>query len=250
MFKKLLFTTLFFSSLGHAFINVEPPAIGEKKGIDAEISLNANYNTGNSEKQSLGVATKGQYNDESWLVYFISAYNYGESNGLKDTDDGLIHLRYVHTLCKGGYDYELFFQSEFNEFQHIKIRNLYGANIRKKLDLGFEKFYLGTGLFHTYQKPDNESEENPVYKRTKLNTYISFLKKFNEHFNTTYLGYYQPNVEDFSDYTISQTLQLNNLLTEALTLSIDLTHQYNATPYNNVEKSDFRSTVNLRYKFK
>lgn len=250
MFRKAFCILLLFSSMSYGFINVEPPVIGEKKGIDAEISLNANYNSGNSNKQSVGAATKGQYSTEKWLAYFIAAYHYGESNGQKDTDDGLGHLRYIHTLFDSGYDYELFCQTEFNEFQHIKVRNLIGANIRKKLDIGFDKFFIGMGLFHSYQKPENESEDNPVYRRTKLNTYISFLKKFNQHFNTAYLGYYQPNIEAFSDYTVSQTLQLNNLLTENLTLSIDLVHQYNATPYNHVEKSDFRSTINLRYQFR
>lgn len=241
---------LFLTSFGYGFINVEPPVVGEKEGIDAEVSLAASYNSGNSDKSSVGTSAKGQYNSKKWLFYFITGYSYGESNGKKDTNDGLIHLRYIHTLIDDLYDYEVFYQTEFNEFQHIRIRNLAGGNLRRKLDIGFDKFYLGTGLFYEYQKPDEFKESNPIYKRTKLNTYISFLKKFNAHVNITYLGYYQPNIEDFSDYTVSQTLQLNNLLTENLTLSIDLMHLYNATPYNDVEKSDFRSTVNLRYNLK
>jgi putative salt-induced outer membrane protein len=250
MFKKIFLTTLFFTSLGYGFINVEPPVIGEKEGINAEVSLNADYNTGNSDKATVGTSTKGQYNSEEWLLYFIAAYSYGESNGEKDTNDGMIHLRYIHTLIEDSYDYEIFYQTEFNEFQNIRIRNLAGTNVRRKLHIGFDKFYLGTGVFYEYQKPDELAEENPIYKRAKLNTYISFLKKFNTHVNLTYLGYYQPNIEDFSDYTVSQTLQLNSLITENITLSIDLMHHYNTTPYQNVEKSDFRSTINLRYKLK
>lgn len=250
MFKAICFSLLLFSSFAYSFINVEPPVTGEKKGIDAEVSLNANYNTGNSNTQSIGTALKGQYGTDEWITYMIAAYNYGESNGQKDTDDGLLHLRYIHSLFDSGYDYELFAQTEFNSFQQIKVRNLLGANLRKKLDIGFDKFFIGAGLFYSYQEPDKQTADNPTYKRTKANTYISFLKKFNEHFNITYLGYYQPNVEEVSDFTVSQTLQLNNLLTDNLTLSIDLSHQYDATPYDDVKKSDFRSTVNLRYKLK
>lgn len=250
MYKKFFLATLFFTSFSYGFINVEPPVTGEKEGIDAEVSLSADYHTGNSDKRSIGTSGKGQYNSKEWLLYFIAGYNYGESNGKKDTDDGMVHLRYVHTLVDGLYDYELFYQTEFNAFQNIRIRNLAGSNLRRKVDIGFDKFYLGTGIFYEYQKPDTLTENNPIYQRMKLNTYLSFLKKFNAHVNVTYLGYYQPNIEEFSDYRVSQTLQLNNLLTENLTLSIELMHHYNSTPYENIEKNDLRSTINLRYKLR
>lgn len=250
MYQKIFFSILFLTSLGYGFINVEPPVIGEKEGINAEVSLSADYRSGNSDKSAIGTSGKGQYNSSEWLLYFIYGYSYGESNGQKDTNDGMLHLRYVHTLVNDLYDYELFCQTEFNAFQDIRIRNLAGANLRRRLDTGFDKFYLGTGLFYEHQKPDTLTEVNPVYKRTKLNTYLSFLKKFNAHFSVGYLGYFQPNIEDFSDYGVSQTLQLNNLLTEDLTLSIELMHHYNSTPYENVEKNDFRSTINLRYKLR
>jgi len=250
MFKKILYLSIIFTTLSYSFINVEPPVIGEKEGLDGEISLGAKYSSGNSDSISVGLAAKGQYSEKEWLVYFISAYAYGESSGDKDTNDGLFHLRYVHAISNTAYDYELFLQTEFNEFQDIKARNLAGANIRRKLDLPFDKFYVGLGLFYSYMEPDIVTDIDPVYKRTRMNSYISFLKKINENFSITYLGYYQPNVEDFSDFRISQILQFNTSLTKDLTLSFDINHKYNATPYHDIEKSDVRSTINLKYKLK
>lgn len=250
MLQKLLFFSLVLSTLSYSFINIEPPVIGEKEGLTGEFSLSAQYSSGNTDSRSVGLAGKGEYSEKEWLVYLIASYTYGELNDEKATNDGLAHLRYVHNIPNTDYDYEFFLQTEFNEFQDLKERNLAGANIRKKLNLPFDKFYAALGLFYSYMKPDTISMLDPIYKRTRMNSYLSFLKKINENFSISYLGFYQPHIEDFSDFRISQTLQLNTSITNELVLGFDINHEYNATPYNQIEKSDVRSTINLRYKFK
>ncbi len=250
MLKKVLYLFLIFTSLSYSFISLDPPVIGEKEGLDGEVALGAKYSSGNSDTQAIGVSAKGQYSEKEWLLYLIAAYSYGESNGEKDTNDGLLHLRYVHAITDTVYDYELYVQSEFNEFQDIKERNLAGANIRRKFDLPFDSFYVGLGLFYSYMEPDTITLLDPIYKRTKINSYISFVKSINENFSVTYLGFYQPTVDDFSDYRIFQVLQLNTSLTDQLILSLDLSQKYNATPYHDIEKNDFRSTISLKYKLK
>ncbi|MCW8822429.1 MAG: DUF481 domain-containing protein [Sulfurovum sp.] len=250
MLKKLLIFSLISTSLSYGFINVEPPVIGEKEGLSGETSIGAKYSSGNSDSSSVGLAGKAEYNEKEWLMYLIASYAYGESNDIKDTDDGMVHFRYVHHIANTSYDYELFVQTEFNEFQSIKQRDIAGANIRRKFDLSFDKFYAGLGLFYSYMEPDTVSSLDPIYRRIRMNSYISFLKKINKNFSITYLGYYQPNVEDFSDYRISQILQFNTSITDDIILGFDINHAYNATPYHEIEKNDIRSTINLRYKFK
>ncbi len=250
MFKFFFYLSIFFTTSSYSFISLDPPVIGEKEGLDAEVSLGAKYSSGNSDTQSIGTSLKGQYSEEEWLLYLIAAYSYGESNGEKDRDDGLFHLRYIHTIANTVYDYELYLQTEFNEFQDINKRNLAGANIRRKFDLPFDKFYAGLGLFYSYMEPDTVTFFDPIHKRTKINSYISFVKKINENFSITYLGFYQPTIDDFSDYRINQVLQFNTSLTDDLSFALDISQQYNATPYHNIEKNDFRSTINLKYKIR
>lgn len=250
MFKNFFFLCIILTTFSYSFINIEPPVIGEKKGLDGEVSLGARYSSGNTDSRSTGLAAKGEYSEKEWLIYLIASYTYGESNDEKDTNDGLFHLRYVHSIIDTTYDYEFFLQTEFNEFQDVKERSLAGANIRKKLDLPFDKFYVALGLFYSYMEPDTITALDPIYRRTRMNSYISFLKNINENFSITYLGFYQPNIEAFSDFRISQILQLNTLITDDLTFALDINHKYNATPYHQIEKNDVRSTINLRYKFK
>ena len=250
MLKKIFYYSLLFTTFSYGFISLDPPVIGEKEGLNAEVSLGAKYNSGNSDTVSLGISGKGEYSKEEWLLYLIAAYSYGESNGDKDTNDGIFHLRYIHAIADTPYDYEIYAQTEFNEFQDVKERSLGGAGIRRKMDLPFDKFYVGLGLFYSYMEPDTITPIDPIYRRIKMDSYISFLKKINENFSITYLGYYQPNVEDFSDFRIFQILQLTTSLTEHMALSFDILHKYNSTPYHEIEKNDIRSTINLKYQFK
>lgn len=250
MFKKLLLLTLLFGSLSYGFVSLEPPEIGEKRGLEGEISIGGVYNSGNTDSAAANFGLKAEYHEQVWMLYSLSSYAYGETNGDKNKNNGLFHLRYIHNIEGTLYDYELFGQTEFNEFQSVKMRNLAGANIRRKITHFFDKCYIGMGLFYSYMEPDTITPVDPIYKRTKMNTYLSFTKNLNEHVSVTYLGFYQPNVENFSDYRIFQVLQLDTMLTENLSLGLDISHKYNATPYHNVEKTDISSMISLKYKLR
>ncbi len=250
MFKKPLLLLVCFASFSYGFVSLEPPVIGEKKGLDGEVSLGGAYNSGNTDSSAVNFSFKGEYHEEVWMLYSIASYAYGEANDDKNKNNGLFHLRYIHHIEETLYDYEIFGQTEFNEFQDVKVRNLAGANIRRRFDGFFDKCYVGVGLFYSYMEPDVISPVDPVYERVKLNTYLSFAKSVNEHFSVTYLGFYQPNVEDFSDYRIFQVLQLDTMLTENLSLGLDVSHKYNATPYHQIEHTDIGSMISLKYKLK
>lgn len=238
------------TTLSYAFVNIEPQVIGEKEqGFDGEISLGAKYSTGNSENQSVGLSVKGQYDASEWLSFVIASYSYGEAKGDKNTNNALLHWRYIHSIDETLYDWEIFLQSEFNEFQDLKDRDLAGGGIRRKFDGYFDKLYIGLGLFYSYMEPRDITTEDRILKRVKINSYISFKKTFSKNFFVTYLGYYQPNVEDFSDFSSTQIMQFNTPLAESLLLSLDLHYHYNATPYQGIEKDDLRSTINIKYKF-
>ncbi len=250
MLKYIFPALLLLVSTASAFISLDPPVIGKQRGWNGEIAVSGQYSSGNSETASAGASAKAQYNEERWLLYSIAAYAYGEADHEKNTNNGLLHLRFVHNINETPYDYELFVQTEFNEFQDVKMRNLAGANIRRNFSGYFDKCYIGLGLFYSYMEPDEISAVDPVYKRIKMNSYLSLVKNLNEHFSITYLGFYQPNVEQFSDFRTFQVLQLSTSITDHMSISLDFSHKHNSTPYHQVEKNDFKSIISLKYKLK
>ncbi len=249
MFKKIIVTLLSVLTFSHAFISVEPQNVGEKKGPDGEISVGANYSSSNTENRSVSLAAKVQYDSADWLTFIIASYGYGEAKGDVNSNEGLVHWRYIHSVNDTLYDWEVFLQGEFNKFQNIKDRDLAGGGLRRRFMGSFDSFYIGLGLFYSRMEPKEIVTEDLARNRIKINSYISFKKTFSENLFVTYLGYYQPNIEDFSDFSSFQLLQFNTPLIGSLLLTLDLLYRYNATPYEDIEKGDFRTTINLNYSF-
>ncbi|MCB4753335.1 MAG: DUF481 domain-containing protein [Sulfurovum sp.] len=250
MFKKLTLLTVTFCSFSYGFVSLEPPEIGKKRGFAGEVSVGGTFNSGNTNSIAMHLELKTEYHKQFWMLYSLALSAYGETNDNTNKNNGLFHLRYIHNIQKTPYDYELFVQTESNKFQSVNVRNIAGANIRRKITNFFDTCYIGLGLFYSYMEPNTITLLNPLYKRTKINTYLSFTKNLNEHVSVTYLGFYQPNMEEFLDYRIFEVLQLDTTLTKNLFLGLDINHKYNATPYHNIKKTDISSIISLKYKFK
>ena len=248
-FPQSLLFIFFLTPLAHAFINITPPVIAEKEGTSLEVSVGAKYNRGNTDNNEVSLFVKSQYDEKEWLLYLLSSYTYGESKNIKETDNGSLHLRYIHTIEESAYEYEMFAQTEFNQFQKIKERHLLGGNIRRKIDFAFEKFYLGVGGFYASVSPDKVTSFDLKYETVNFNFYLSFKEQIKSNISLSYIGFYQPNVETFSDYRLYQTLQLQTALSQNLTLSLRLNYEYNNKPYQGIEPSDVRSVLNLGYTF-
>ena len=249
MFKKITLGFIFLLTATHAFINIAPQNIGEKKGVDGEISVGAKFSSGNTDNRSVGLSAKVQYDSTDWLNFIIASYSYGEAKGDVNSNEGLLHWRYIHAIEGTPYDWEVFLQGEFNKFQKIKHRDLAGGGLRRRFIGYFDTFYIGLGLFYSYMEPKEITLEDLTRKRVKINSYISLKKTFSENLFVTYLGYLQPNIKEFSDFSSFQLIQFNTPITDALILSLDLLYRYNATPYSEIEKGDFKSMINLNYSF-
>jgi len=247
--KKIIILLSIIMSYSFGYIDIQPQVIGEKKGLDGEMSITASFSDGNSEERSIGTSIKGQYDAQEWIAIVIAAYNYGEANNHKSSEAGLLHLRYIHAIDEKNYDWEVFVQSEFNPFQKLKERSLVGVGLRKSFTNYFDKFYMGLGLMYTYREPDVITEFDKVLKRTKINSYISLKKTFSENLSIAYLGYYQPTVDDFSDFSSRQILQFITPLADSVNLSLNLIYKYNDTPYSSIEKDDFNAKLSLTYEF-
>lgn len=249
MLKRIIAVSMLSASCSQAFFNISPQVIGAKSDLDGEVSIGASYSSGNTDNRLVRFSAKGQYDSTDWLSFIIASYSYGEAKGDINSNEGLLHWRYIHSITDTQYDWEVFAQGEFNKFQKIRDRDLAGGGLRRRFFGYFDTFFVGLGLFYSYMAPKEITELDRVKERIKINSYISFKKTFSENFFVTYLGYYQPNTKELSDFTSFQLLQFNTPIYDTLILSLDLLYRYNSTPYSEIEKEDFKSTVNLKYSF-
>ena len=170
-------------------------------------------------------------------------------NNEQDTGKAFGHLRHIHSSGFEHFNFELFAQTQEDEFKLIKNRSLGGAGVRYELFSLFEgdKFYFGLGGF--YEHVTYTSEVDPNESNGRMNSYLSYLIPFNNKSHLAYTLYYQPKFNDFSDYAKSHAMELRLLVYEKLFLQLNLAYEYDSEPAIGVKTYDFTQTTSLVFEF-
>jgi len=251
MKKILVYLILIFLSMDlNAAIRIEPKSINEVNGTAIDLGLNFLYSTGNTEKMVLGSQLKFQYgNSKTYKHLVLFSTSYGEVSDVTNTNKFMVHYRFVHSTPITDLEYELFAQDEYNEFQNLETRALSGINIKQRLRI-LNKLFLGGGLMYSYMVPTEINSKDEIKKRIKGNLFLFATHKFNKYASITYLGFYQPNIKEVSDFTTFNYLQFDSTITKEISFNINIQAHYNSTPYENVEKDDIKTTIGISYKIK
>lgn len=242
----LLSTSLF------ALVSIAPVDIGSKPGLSGNVSGSLSSKSGNTQKDEYSLGMRLQYDQGiDYLTWGTFTYDYGESKGTKNEDKTYAHLRYIHALDQSGdWTWELFFQSEQDRFKSINGRFLGGAGARWRFlnSSDWGKGYAGIGGFLEkidYSHPElNTNEEN-----SRLNSYAAYTKSLMNTSKLNYIGYYQPKLNDASDYVASQTVELIVPIAGQLNLSLTAKYLYDSRPAVGVEKRDTAYMTSLLWQF-
>ncbi len=241
---------LFCLTLSHAVVSIAPVEIGKKPGITGGIEASFETTRGNTEKDEYKGGARVQYDSNaSFVTWAEFSVNYAEASGVKNTNKTYVHLRYIHTFdSQKNINWELFVQSQTNEFTKIEERFLSGGGFRfHLLDQMIGNVYLGTGALYeniSYTTNIDNHEDN-----IRANLYLSYSKELTKDAQISYIGYYQPKIDAFDDYIISNEIDLQVHVYLKLFLSLKLSYNIDSKPAIGVKKEDFSQTTSLVYKF-
>ncbi len=244
----LLLFTLF--SLSFGVVSIAPVEIGAKPGTSGQVNASFQTQRGNTEADAYSGGVKLQYDDNaSYVTWGELSVNYAEASGVKNTNATYAHLRYIHTFNDiKNINWEIFAQSETNQFTSIQERFVSGGGMRfhiKDDELG--KLYLGMGAFHEYiaYSTSVDKEENNL----RGNFYLAYKKAFSKDSSLSYVGYYQPKLNGLYDYLISNGLELQVFVYEKIYLSLKLSYLVDTKPAIGIKQEDFSQVTSLVYKF-
>lgn len=243
----LLLTCLTFS---YAVVSIAPVEIGKNPGVSGEVEASLETKRGNTEKDEYKGGARILYdNNASYVTWGEFSANYAEASGVKNTNKTYAHLRYIHTFdAQKDINWELFVQSQTNEFTKIEERFLAGGGFRFHiLDKLMAKAYIGVGGF--YEHIDYTTNVDPIEDNVRANLYLSYSRKLGEDSSIAYVGYYQPKVDAIDDYVLSNGLELRVHVYEELYASIKVYYDVDSKPAVGVKKEDFTQTTSLIYKF-
>ena len=231
----------------HAFINTE--TIRKQNagdGLFGNTSGKVTGQSGNTDKLTTNFTTLNIDRGPRDELMFIGTYNYGNSAHIKDTNNAQGMLRYTF-FDRQPMAYEVFTQTEYDEFKDLKARNLLGANVRERLISTVEtSVYGGVGGFV-------ESEDYSPYgtrKGVRANLYTAFAEKIDERLTGSATVYYQPLFSTPSDYRIRLQADLDVNLTKRLLLNLEYTLNFDSwVPVATVQKADQSYLVGMTVKY-
>ena len=247
MIRHLPILLLAISLPSVAITNIENERLNNvQEGTKGSISLSLDGRLGDSDKLALGTAVKlirSYRRDE--LIALISR-DYAEVDDEVNTDESLVHLRYL-TKHTRNWGHEVFTQYEEDNFSDLKKRWLLGAGMRYTLTPNPEQQHanhLGFGLFHE-EETYADTIIDPNQKNVRLNLYWAYRNQIAENILYTSTLYFQPEFKNLSDEKglWQNTLSISVTSTISLSLTWDVEHDTDTPDGANDTETSYNSVL-------
>lgn len=252
----LQFITLFITlnpALAHAIVSMESVHLGKpRQGFSGNIDLSIDAEYGNTEKASASTGLKLEWSEDKITDFVLANYEYAENAGIKDKNASFVHLRHIHQVDEE-IAWEAFTQFSHNEFTRLNLRALIGGGARLTVGNVSAKhaIYLGLGGFYEREDLDVETTAGVSATNNTLrgNAYLVLKYQFNPYVSMVSSTYYQPALDEFSDFRAIENGSLVSKLTDDLSLKLSLDIQHDSKPPPSVDQTDTSITVGFSLGF-
>ncbi len=245
--------TLFFLCLTPLFAIVDIATIdfGDKpEGFSGAAYGSFQKKRGNTDKDEAEYGGRIQYDTKKTITWLQGEVEKDEASGVLTDDNSFLHLRHVHQLYSEDWASEYFVQIRRDKFKSIQQRKLFGAGLRYRIMYSdtYGKLFLGLAVMD--EQIDYIAEEpDPDEHNYRMSSYISYKVPVNEVFDLGYLGYYQPKIDNGSDYITASIMEMTIHLTKTFDLSYMIEFDYDTKPAFGVQKRDLTQKLSFIYRF-
>lgn len=232
--------------LASAIEIIEPVEVGAKPGFSGNIEGSGELQQGNTDKQSYQASLKGVWDDgqEAWLAIASAARSW--SRGVMDDDALFAHLRWLRPVgLTKDKTIEVFGQYQSSRVKAISSRDLVGANLRFRVSEGVDLAYLGAGVMEVYEEKSKEAAQ----WQARLNLYATLRHRIDEKFSLYAALYYQPCVDDVSDYDLIAEAKASYDISRSFSLAYKIRESVDSTPAANKRRTDLSQLLSFSYKF-
>ena len=260
--RLLVVCIVLFSSQASAIVNIENMRIDsddKTEGFDGKLALDVSGKNGNTQNSKAGLGGRAQWYAENGTRFAVLNYEYGESSDTKDTDKTFLHFRNIGYLAdesSGEYSrefaWEAFAQLESNEFTRLSLRALLGGGVRwRMLHNAEQTAYLGLGAFRAKEKlePSLLATDAGVSYNNRVNLYLVYKYIIADHARLVNTLYYQPDIDETSDYRLFDQAGLLVDITDNLSLKLSVDVTRDSRPPQLIKKTDTSYNSGLEYRF-
>ena len=246
IFSLVLLTTQLITA---QIVNVESlREVSDTSTWSGGISLDMSLIKNKRQIFSLKNRSRVQYQKNRHMALFINDLSFKEVDSKKIINKGIQHLRYNYKL-KHRIVWEGFAQSQHDGISNIKFRGLMGSGLRFKLSPS-EKYrlYLGTLIMHEYEEIE-ELSQIIIHRDFRSSTYFSCSLHPSDRLTIVSTTYYQPKLNQWSDFRISSETSLALPLHKNLAYKATFALNYDRFPALGVPDTQYEFTNGLIYSF-
>lgn len=250
MIKKVTILLIFMSSifLSSQIVNVENlRRVADTSSWSGYAKLNINITKNTNKIFGVSNRIRLQYKKDQHLWLFINDIDFSEANGTKLVNRNSQHLRYNKSFHPK-ITWEAFMQSQSDEISDIKFRGLIGTGFRFKLSNSKKyKWYLGSLIM--FERENSFSETEIINNDWRNSSYFSFKLYPKENITIVSTSYFQPKLNQFSDYRISSQTTLSFKVLKNLSFTSTFTYLLDSFPVAGIVKEQYKLTNGLLYSF-
>jgi len=237
----------------HAIVNIESLHTGEPPpGYSGAVNVSADGQSGNTEKLGVNAGARLQWHGGAVTNFAILRYSYGQTSGIEDTNKLFSHARHIRQVSAKT-AYEGFIQAERNTFNRLSFRGLIGGGARLTLveTPDVKAVHLGLGGFFSRETLEKRTGLTDAGSDNtwRINSYLNYVQQLNHSVRVLSTTYYQPAVDEFSDYRLLEDATLSVKMTDTLSLNLSLNLAHDSKPPQSVKKTDTTYSTGIEYSF-
>ena len=196
-----------------------------------------------------------ELNEKNSRYILLGGYQLSRFSRLSDpgslptnfTNKGFGHFRY-NRKWSDKVTWEAFSQIQFDEIQEIDQRFLIGTGPRIQLAQN-DSLSLYFGTLYMYEYEETSDEVKIFNKHHRMSFYFSANVQFNAFVGLSHITYFQPRLDQWSDFRISTTTQLIARISKHVSFDIGAEFLYDARPPGTVPESMYDISAGLAYNF-
>lgn len=222
-------------------------SLNTKAQFTSEDTATINITGGNTDLKTYALQSLNTYEWSKHSAKLSGAYNYGESDKVRSSENWNLGLRYSLLLSKKVSVYlgELL---EADRFAGIKKR--YNTDLGSKytfIENDSMNLFCELGYRYTVEKSTNTSTKDK--KDSKGRAYLETSKNFKKDLIGKFWLEYLPNFSQTDDYLINLEPSITMALSSIFSMKSAYHWKYNNAPNTGIGKHDYTYTLSLITKF-
>lgn len=248
---RFLFFIHFFIFSAFAVVDIASVDFGEKEeGLSGSVYGSFQTKRGNTDRDESEYGGRIQLDTKKTITWLQGEVEHDESSDTTTDDNAFIHLRHIRQIINPSWAMEFYGQLKKDKFKNLQKRQLMGMGPRVKLadSKEYGKLFFGLSLMdERINYTQNSTDENE--HNLRLSSYLSYKMKVNNNLEFSLLSYYQPKVNETSDYLATSLAEMTIHLSKVIDLSYLLEFDYDTRPPQGIYKTDVRQKLSFVYRF-